>query len=359
MSFIIKHGNLSIHYTLPESGVDFEKFKNYLERFTGKKAPELVVRFIDAEGDLTEVKDEYDFEYFIENCQLCDIVLEVAIKTNIPEIIKPSVPISETPPPITLSNTQEAKIDDQKPLVQETQQAECEPLIQIDEPIEQINPADIGMGMVNIDNSFSMSEFDHHQNLEIEKKTEQQIDPNLNLLDQLLKKHPDFIAIENQLSELQSLLISKIEKANIGLEEVTKTKPAPPVVVVKSGLDTCHAFIHCSSCHSSPIIGKRYACIQCPDFNLCEECHVLTQQHPHQMVVLAEADTKVSEINSIYSVLSRVNANPDDNCVQVKMDILKLFTGSSLGKDFSHYFLDGREKMPNGEFLKGVCNFFK
>ena len=357
MSFIIKHDSLSIHYSLPETGTDFQKFSHYIERLTGKKTNTLIYRFVDAEGDLTFIKDEWDFEYFIENCQLGDMTLEVVIKGSIAEIIKSSDLHTDNSNLVVEENTAEDIVHEHKKPAHEHKQVHNEQFVQTEEPLERIDHMEIGMGMGGMDNSFSMCEFDHHQNLDLEKKKEHTIDPNSNLLDQILKKHPDFIALENQLNELQSLLISKIEKANVTLEEVAKAKPAAPVV--KSGLETRHNLIHCRNCHNSPIIGKRYACIQCPSFNLCEECHILTPQHQHRMIVLAEEGTNVEVVGNIYSALSQVSANPTDTCIQAKMDILKLFTGNAIGNSFANYFLDGRESMPNAEFLKGVCDFFK
>ena len=47
---------------------------------------------------------------------------------------------------------------------------------------------------------------------------------------------------------------------------------------------TVHTNIKCNICFMSPIIGYRYKCKQCSDYNLCQKCHeqnTETMQHQH------------------------------------------------------------------------------
>ena len=46
---------------------------------------------------------------------------------------------------------------------------------------------------------------------------------------------------------------------------------------------TIHKYISCSECNICPIIGYRYKCLECPDYNLCENCEKIVN-HEHNFV---------------------------------------------------------------------------
>ncbi|CAL8068170.1 unnamed protein product [Orchesella dallaii] len=49
-------------------------------------------------------------------------------------------------------------------------------------------------------------------------------------------------------------------------------KTSVPSVPVDENSETVFADVTCNGCTKHPITGKRYKCLQCDDFNLCEEC---------------------------------------------------------------------------------------
>ena len=53
----------------------------------------------------------------------------------------------------------------------------------------------------------------------------------------------------------------------------------------KSKYSFVHNNIRCNGCQINPIVGIRYKCIECNDFNLCEACEN-TQRHPHPLLKL-------------------------------------------------------------------------
>ena len=62
-----------------------------------------------------------------------------------------------------------------------------------------------------------------------------------------------------------------------GVELRLRTGPASRVA---------HAGIRCDMCLELPIVGVRYKCLTCPDFDLCGRCHA-TALHPHPFRALA------------------------------------------------------------------------
>ena len=51
---------------------------------------------------------------------------------------------------------------------------------------------------------------------------------------------------------------------------------------------TVHTGITCDNCSMSPIVGKRFKCMTCPDFDLCEKCEQMCI-HNHPMIRLMSA----------------------------------------------------------------------
>ena len=50
-----------------------------------------------------------------------------------------------------------------------------------------------------------------------------------------------------------------------------------------NSLITVHEDYNCDLCRVFPIVGPRYHCNECPDFDLCEECY-REYSHAHLMV---------------------------------------------------------------------------
>ena len=60
---------------------------------------------------------------------------------------------------------------------------------------------------------------------------------------------------------------------------------------------TVHSNIKCQQCSKNPIIGYRYKCSVCPDYNLCEECEEKNVNHPHNFIKIRNAQNPSLIIN--------------------------------------------------------------
>ena len=47
--------------------------------------------------------------------------------------------------------------------------------------------------------------------------------------------------------------------------------------------DDVHEGIKCDGCEMNPIRGLRFKCLDCPDFDLCEECYNREVHKHHKM----------------------------------------------------------------------------
>lgn len=47
-----------------------------------------------------------------------------------------------------------------------------------------------------------------------------------------------------------------------------------------------HQGVTCDSCQATPVVGYRYKCQICPDFDLCQDCKLQNQHSNHPMILI-------------------------------------------------------------------------
>lgn len=126
--------------------------------------------------------------------------------------------------------------------------------------------------------------------------------------------------IEEQLVEseqrTQSLVNEKFQSLNYKIDELTKNfatlsspqvltstvsqkneiveKPTPSKVLCT----TAHYGVCCNSCRMFPIVGRRYKCMTCSDYDLCEACEAQCM-HNHPMIrLLSQQVPKIDNVNN-------------------------------------------------------------
>lgn len=80
-------------------------------------------------------------------------------------------------------------------------------------------------------------------------------------------------------------LISKIKEEVMSESKIVESriKEEPKVIEEKkeNSSQVIHAHVTCDECGTSPIVGIRYKCVVCPDFDVCEKCQAKsTHDHP-------------------------------------------------------------------------------
>jgi Ig-like domain from next to BRCA1 gene/Zinc finger, ZZ type/PB1 domain len=93
------------------------------------------------------------------------------------------------------------------------------------------------------------------------------------------KKYDDIEINDNYISTVKSLLRNEMEKS-IGYEKNNET-------VWRS--------VTCDGCQDLPIIGVRFKCTVCDNYDLCEFCE-MTAQHPHPFLKLTSLDHNIDMI---------------------------------------------------------------
>lgn len=80
--------------------------------------------------------------------------------------------------------------------------------------------------------------------------------------------------VEEHLNQLIPKLTEQITKEVTSRLNLSSPKPESPAA------QAVHEFVRCDGCSKKPIVGIRYKCAVCHDFDFCEECEA-KDNHPH------------------------------------------------------------------------------
>ena len=76
--------------------------------------------------------------------------------------------------------------------------------------------------------------------------------------------------------------------------------PNKPKIQKEKEKKEIHTFVTCDGCQMSPIIGKRYKCEACPNFDFCEKCFLeKSKEHGHSFKNVKEEDEMKEALKKI------------------------------------------------------------
>ena len=68
-----------------------------------------------------------------------------------------------------------------------------------------------------------------------------------------------------------------------------------------------HTLVSCDGCHMSPLVGRRYKCETCPNFDFCEHCYQKEREkHGHQFKVVETTEL-------VKQILEKVSPKPKNS----------------------------------------------
>lgn len=140
-----------------------------------------------------------------------------------------------------------------------------------------------------------------------EKRTKEEYDKKIsenNSLQQKIKEYEkENEEMKNKIKEYEKEKIlndNRIKKLKENEENLNKEiselkiKETKYIEIIKNNkkekkptCNTIHNGIKCEKCFKEPIIGYRYKCIQCDNYNLCQDCeekNAINEDHPHYFI---------------------------------------------------------------------------
>ena len=103
--------------------------------------------------------------------------------------------------------------------------------------------------------------------------------------------------------------------------------------------------LRCEICFKKPIIGDRYKCSICEDYDLCEECNKNNKIHPHNFIKIANEE---NEIIKYYRNIDINKINEEKNDINYK-----LYLNNEVHKENK-----GNKKLYSYELLSKNCGLF-
>lgn len=163
---------------------------------------------------------------------------------------------------------------------------------------------------------------------------------------------------------------SIIQSSKIGLnnkDEVDQINNQPKLSadLMNQG-STKHFHISCNTCKIMPIIGKRYKCLVCPNFDMCQKCEALNP-HSHPMVRCLDP-TDSDELDLLVKKFTKIcNKKPKifSSITRHLGDMFKKRDVHDLREDQTNLqeekikmleFIDGDKKLNHEEMLKTYKN---
>ena len=109
---------------------------------------------------------------------------------------------------------------------------------------------------------------------DVQQQNQKVLDSYVKQIEELEKKR------ENEFNEMSKVMMSGIQKDGESNFSMIKTT---------------HHGIKCNQCKKEPIVGYRYKCHVCDDYNLCEICeekNSITQEHNHNFIKIRKSEKK-------------------------------------------------------------------
>ena len=129
---------------------------------------------------------------------------------------------------------------------------------------------------------------------------------NDSIAEKIGKMIPDIVSKVKEEIITESRVFSK--NSSIQVSEVSEEKIEEPIQEKKKTVNI-HKHIICDECQCNPIIGVRYKCAVCADFDLCEKCEAKTThdhpflkikhvgQTPLKIITILDSEEESAELN--------------------------------------------------------------
>jgi hypothetical protein len=355
MLFLIEYESLPVTYRVTNNSESLVGFADYLKSLTGKDLGSLTLTFVDEENDTIVVKDQFDFDYFLENCICGSKVMRV--RSN-QQVANGALVVEEQPNSDQLRDSFEQAESTNAPVETEVidfvdTELSCGNA-QSDKVISN-KPTSEKLGHESPFNELSDEKSPSGLTDNLQPSTEKG-NAGSQIAQEKLKDDPNLIHLQQKIDHLGALVFDNLCQLSSSLHQLKQTQGEP---IKAPTVTTTHHGHHCIDCRSNPIIGKLYACLTCPNFTLCENCHQKLQAHVHPMVVLAKAPNDLETLQFISKISNVISRSPKTRDICIKGKLIRLILGDNYCSNLTTLLLSGREHFTAEQFFAFLVDFFK
>lgn len=144
----------------------------------------------------------------------------------------------------------------------------------------------------------------------IKREAEQKLQSQVKLLEKEFEKMKKNL-IQKTMEENNQILQTYVDKLSTFEKErqaifqthLSKIPQNKDNCNLSMSISAIHSNIKCELCSHQPIIGIRYKCAVCPNYNLCEECeekNYETKAHPHDFIRIRDPRNDQIQMNGRY-----------------------------------------------------------
>lgn len=265
-------------------------FFELMERVAQRGRQDFQVFFTDREHDKVLIADQIDLDYFLNDCASTNqfaVRIEFMDK-EAEEPLEPAKPLAEAPKGdatecFGFENIRSSvEMPLALPLLRRTSDMNCQ--------TERVDTTERFAETI----AFQVENNGQQTTLNLEckdtqtKKADAEVEADATGLDPLTQSLLERIEVlEKSFSQSMCQFKSQAEPKSEALPRVTPVPaPAPAKPAENQGkiqVTTNHVGITCDGCKKYNFVGKRYKCLVCDDYDLCEACEG-TNEHQHPMI---------------------------------------------------------------------------
>ena len=155
-------------------------------------------------------------------------------------------------------------------------------------------------------------------NKKLEDKYKEQMKSELNKYKVTLKEQIELSINKIKNENEKKYLEREIEREQkfIEISQIMKSDNRPKEDKLTMFIcNTIHHGVKCKQCYVEPIVGYRYKCHECENYNLCQNCEEKNSKnkiHPHNFIKIRESQNKnIQDNNDRFNLIN--DNNEDDN----------------------------------------------
>lgn len=293
----------------------------FVAEVTSLSPKSLKLSFIDSDGEVVILKDQYDMEYFVENSVgrtfavvKVDEVTPLNLSFNVVEdeqahIQSPQLTVQQNLPQSLTAQQIIAEADINKNEPSETDaridNVTNESALEIISVDYEVLPEET-VAIVNQQNTILSHQTQPDK--EIDQKEQLAKSLSLDSIDEIKQLLNNAMLLRMLLSEKETknetkelqIKISELEKELKEMKEkppvseqpkTNPVNPSPNQSLQSIESQIIHKNSWCAKCRTFPITGKRFKCLVCPNYSLCQGCEAI-DEHSHPMIKCSEPVTK-------------------------------------------------------------------